>query len=448
MRIDLDQPLAWEQANQPEQAMLNDLQGNIVKSHGRNHAAHVFLHFEDPPKARQFVRALGHELTCALRQLNDTKEFKKTRTSAGQFLAFLLSAAGYDALEIDSSKIPSGAAFRTGMKQRGADLADSPPITWDKHFQQACHAMVLIADDSAPNVRRDLRRLRRKIERHVGVSEIGVEIGKVIRNEYGRATEHFGYVDGISVPVMLREDLPESPEHWSPTAPLGQALVQDPGGGSATSFGSYVVFRKLEQHVPAFKQAEEQLAHLLGLEGSDEERAGAMLIGRFEDGTPLVLSKEDGLSPEAPVNDFSYAGDPLGRRCPMHAHIRKVNPRGESVTQQPPFSEDEHAERAHMIVRRGITYDAGLLFIAYQSSIEDQFEFIQRHWVNNPGFVTSSAGLDPIIGQQASAPYQWPILWGEEAAPIAAPFGIGSFITLKGGEYFFAPCISFLTSLP
>jgi Dyp-type peroxidase family len=447
MSIDLDQPLAWERANDLELAMLADLQGNILKSHGRNHAAHVFLRFDNPPQARQFVRALGHELTSAVQQLNDAKAFRENNTPAGQFLALLLSAAGYAALEVDPAKVPAGAAFRVGMKERGGELADAPPITWDAHLQHACHAMVLIADDSALNIRRDLQQLRQKIARHGGVNEIGVEFGKVIRNEYGRAIEHFGYVDGISVPVMLREDLKPT-THWSPVAPLGQALVRDPGGAADISFGSYMVFRKLEQDLPAFERAEHQLARMLGLVEEDEERAGAMLIGRFEDGTPVVLAKEDGLSPDQPVNDFNYADDPLGQRCPIHAHIRKVNPRGESVTQKSPFCEDERAERAHMIVRRGITYDAGLLFIAYQSSIEDQFEFMQRYMANNPGFVTSSAGLDPIIGQQASAPYQWPTHWGEAATPIAAPFGIGSFITLKGGEYFFAPSLSFLRSLP
>jgi len=50
------------------------------------------------------------------------------------------------------------------------------------------------------------------------------------------------------------------------------------------------VFRKLEQNVWGFKKREEELAHDLGLKEEEEERAGALIVGRFEDGTPVTLS--------------------------------------------------------------------------------------------------------------------------------------------------------------
>jgi hypothetical protein len=42
------------------------------------------------------------------------------------------------------------------------------------------------------------------------------------------------------------------------------------------------VFRKLEQNVRRFKQVEEDPADALELTGDDRERAGAMIVGRFE----------------------------------------------------------------------------------------------------------------------------------------------------------------------
>jgi deferrochelatase/peroxidase EfeB len=210
----------------------------------------------------------------------------------------------------------------------------------------------------------------------------------------------------------------------------------------------------LEQNVRAFKEAEQRLAEALGLDGEAAERAGAMLIGRFEGGSPLALSDEDDVSFES-LNNFNYAEDPEGRRCPLHAHIRKVNPRGPSAD-----------ERARLLIRRGMTYGlryddpsgeadlaarpsggVGLLFMAYGSGIESQFEYVQSRWANDPNYLKPNTGLDPVIGQRTLPEYRWPVQWDASAPLQAAPFAAGGLATLRGGEYFFAPCLSLLASL-
>ena len=88
-----------------------------------------------------------------------------------------------------------------------------------------------------------------------------------------------------------------------------------------------------------FSIAEQMLADLLKLEGHDGERAGAMIVGRLRDGSPLVFKETDGLIP-AKANKFRYDGldatgkanassvdDSRGLRCPFQAHITKTNPR-------------------------------------------------------------------------------------------------------------------------
>ena len=110
-------------------------------------------------------------------------------------------------------------------------------------------------------------------------------------------------------------------------------------------------------------------------------------------------------------NDFSYALDRDGTRCPLTAHTRIVNPRTAEA-------------RPRMIARRGMPFrsadhggEVGLLFIAYMADIERQFEWLQAQ-VNAAG--------DRIAGQRD---------------------GRGEFVTVRGGQYFFVPPCSFFERL-
>src|SRR5439155_9325858 len=130
----LSRPLRWKTANAVETAMLDDLQGNILKSHGRDHTAHLLLHFEEPERARAFVRTIGDRVTSAAQQLIEAEVFKQTCKPAGRFLVFFLSCTGYRALEVDENKIPKEKAFGDGMKERVRAIDDRPVDTWDQQF--------------------------------------------------------------------------------------------------------------------------------------------------------------------------------------------------------------------------------------------------------------------------------------------------------------------------
>ena len=95
-------------------------------------------------------------------------------------------------------------------------------------------------------------------------------------------------------------------------------LTAEPG--HADRFGSFFVFRKLEQNVRGFKVALDSLAEQLLLTGSEVERAGAMAVGRFRDGTPIIPTTAP--VPGAKLNNFTFVGaDANGNVCPFHAHI-------------------------------------------------------------------------------------------------------------------------------
>src|SRR5262249_24395355 len=139
---------------------------------------------------------------------------------------------------------------------------------------------------------------------------------------------------------------------------------------------------------------------------------GAKCIGRWASGAPILRAPEQDnakwAQDDSKNNDFTFTEeDPDGEVCPFAAHIRKAYPR-----------DDESITQTHRLLRRGIPYgepslssptmplpdtiDRGLLFLAYQTSIENQFEFVQRQLANKPNFKEDGAGYDPIIGQNQS----------------------------------------------
>ena len=79
---------------------------------------------------------------------------------------------------------------------------------------------------------------------------------------------------------------------WDPLFGLGAALVAEPPATpGAVNVGSDFILRKLEQDVRDFKRREQLLANELLLTGEEKrEIAGALVVGRCEDGTPATMS--------------------------------------------------------------------------------------------------------------------------------------------------------------
>jgi Dyp-type peroxidase family len=478
--------------------LLNDLQGNILSGHGRDHATHLFIRFSaDAAKSRAWLRKTAQKyVVSAAVQHAKSKAFRLRAEDGGIFGHISLSAAGYRALGFTAADFPKASnlqkrserqgysdVFAAGMKARKPYLLDPEITTWDAGFQTEIHALVILAGDSEASV----NKAADAVIASLSAAADGV-IGVVVARENGTGltrqldpndpstvahVEHFGYVDGRSQPVLLAEQLAAEKaaggiSAWDPSAPLSLALVPDPLGKGEASYGSFLVFRKLEQNVRAWNRAVSSLAQELGVK---QELAGAMAMGRFKDGTPVV---EQGVSGRTDVhNNFDFAGDPNGRRCPFQSHIRKTNPRGEGIGAAGDDSVEE--ERGHRILRRGIPYGGalttsnvpeeqpeagvGLLFLCYQSDIWEQFEFIQRRWSNNPYFLQpqkskapgyDQTGLDPVIGQArpdspARPAANWPKGWDNETIRVETQ--LANFVTMKGGEYFFSPSMSFLLGL-
>jgi Dyp-type peroxidase family len=259
--------------------------------------------------------------------------------------------------------------------------------------------------------------------------------------------------------------------------------------------GSLLAFRRLRQDVPAFRRFTEQeaarLRALPGFADLDQAHLEAALVGRWPDGS--ALSRTPGAPEPAEVKDmlaanyFGYAtdtstvrvcadpkvaaeglagaepgaelrdvagvpGDPAGQRCPTFSHIRKVNPR-DLATDQDPHPE---ATLTFQMLRRGITWgkpyaegeaaadaDRGLLFMSWQTSLEDQFERLSARWMNNRRGPDGNAGHDVLVGQ---APVRECVLSGADGSTAQVRVAV-RWVLPTGGGYFFGPSLSTLRAL-
>jgi Dyp-type peroxidase family len=463
-------------------ALQANLQGNILTSHGRHFAMHTLFTFSpDVAAAKAAVVRLRRAgfITSAAEQQAQTERKKADPTSQEVFGTILLSASGLAALGMpiptgfgDSLNPPGppppAISFAQPMRAAAAELGDLPAQDWEPAYQQDIHGLLIVAygngaDQSTQPV---LDRLFAEAQAARAILETGATVLAVEGGHahvlQGQPREHFGFVDGISQPLYRTTDVAASGPHsvFDPSAGLVSLLVADPFSSAPDAFASFFVFRKLEQNVSGWRQAVAATAARLDLQPA---LAGAMAVGRFQNGDPVIASGAASGPPAAsPANDFDYSGDRDGLRCPYHGHIRKANPRGDTDRN---FGSGDGTltpgERNRRIARRGVTYgnrasdlsDApttgvGLLFMCYQANIPDQFGFMQKSWVNNTHFgrAIPGVGQDAVIGQgDRSVDQVWPQAWG---GPGSVPLpDFGKFVTSRGGEFFLAVSIPTIEAL-
>ena len=455
MAIDLTKPLDDTVISAPEKSFMKNLQANILKGHGREHVALLFLAVTDVGKARTFLHQ--YPVTDSHKQFLETVDFQKNRTPGGVVRLVFLSKTGLDKFG-HGAPFAGFATFAGGMAADAAVLDGGTTGSWQDELKQPADVMLLVAYHQEVDLARIVGKLFADIEAGGAFDVLFVQEGRAIKNSDAVGIEHFGYVDGRSQPLMIRSAIDDEKNNkgginkYDPSAPLGQFIVSDPL--DAAGFGSFFVFRKLEENVAGFNKAEAALAVDLGLTSPNTERAGAQVVGRFEDGTPLTLQPNEAGVPV--VNNFDYSADVDGSRCPFHAHIRKSNPRGSSPG-------GLVFDKSVQMARRGITYGCrlqdpdskamidqpndgvGLLFMSYQASIDKQFRFMQTQWVNSENFPHGGVGVDPVIGEGGTLPQNWNTGYGP---PVATkPKLFHGFVALKGGEYFYTPSIKGLKNL-
>ena len=495
----------------PVELDTQDIQNFLLNPVAFPFARYSFLHFSSAAGGRAFIAELAPHVTTALHRcpvpdapITESKPYEVT-------VAF--SFAGLKALDLPARTLASfPIEFIQGMRARARDLlvdrGESDPDTWEPIWRDGTvHAFVAIQTTTlrgtelgAPPAvdgrakREELHRILVAAAQRHGVTEVGTQDASLLADETGALMdcEHFGFADGIGNPDIRGSGWPSPPgsgkrttKGWEPLAPgefvlghvdeAGEMPVAPVPFGLSRN-GSFLVYRKLHENVGRFRR-------WLATEGpkypGGSELLAAKMIGRFRDGTPLARS------PDAPygvtlenrrdptfadrLTDFTYEGDKEGSSCPMGSHVRRMNPRDS-------LGFDGVLVDRRRIIRRGLTYgqwvpestpldavDAldqfsddkpsqhGVVFMALNASIERQFEFVQREWMNYGNDFRQGNDRDPVLGnRQGESRF---VVQGDGDAsdgkvrPMHICRGLPQFVTVRGGEYFFLPSITALAMI-
>lgn len=163
----------------------------------------------------------------------------------------------------------------------------------------------------------------------------------------------------------------------------------------------------------------------------------------------FLFASDFGDGVRAPADGYPVApADPLGDVCPRAAHIRKVNPRDLATHAGGAAETLTHAlwrRGSPFADRRGRGREVGLLFLAYQASIERSFEFITRNWMNDDSR-PQPGGFDLLVGQNGRVG-EGRLRTFELRAPGGAPIVLRTtdeWVVPTGGAYLFAPSLATL----
>lgn len=416
-----------------------DIQGLVIRAYRMSYAAYLFYHFGSAARARSWLGDMVDPVTTAA-------EWQTTRRwCANVALTFPgLAALGLPTQFLDS--FPDD--FRQGMAERAAlrlgDVGVDLPEHWEitpPFATRGVHAVLLVSARTKAELDERVAALDQP-SAACELERVGFQAAAALGTDQSSNREHFGFRDGISQPTIKGSGLEDVQHaHRLAIAP-GEFVLGHPDELGNRSMplpeslgrnGTYAVYRKLRQHVAVFRDYLQNQR--------DGELLAAKLVGRWPSGAPVVLAKsaDDPLLAADParINQFGYAEDPLGIACPRGAHIRRAGPRDGSAT-----------SRRRLMLRRGLPYGSelpvgavddggrGLVGLFLNASIERQFEFVQRKWLNWGQFDGLSNEADPITGPDGRD-----FTWQRRTGPRRYP-DLPRLVTVRGGEYFFIPSIT------
>jgi Dyp-type peroxidase family len=426
---------------------LEDIQSIILRRRPSPYCGcHILLKIEDASQGRELLNQIRPYVLSAA-------EYGRQDT----WLAVVVTYAGLVALQVPESSLASfPAAFRDGMAARASSVGDtgeSSPEHWDEPYGTGdIHVALTLLSTTNDIFQANLEKAR-----SVLASLPAVKL--LVREDFAQSPKErtpFGYKDGISFPNIIGNGISPIVDDEEPIA-AGEFIFGYPGeAGRMLAMpqpdllgrnGTFVSFRKLHSKVAAFRRFLKANATLT----MSAELLAAKMVGRWPSGAPLMLAPEQD-APELGsdlqrMNNFTYAQDPKGLRCPIGAHIRRMNPRDSAL-------EVMTNVKIHRIIRHGTSYgpplpenvmqddgkERGIFFIFLSAKAPETFEFLKREWINSGNFLGLGTEEDPIAGEHTgTGTFTIPM------KPIRRRLqGMERFTVTRGGEYGFVPSLSAL----
>ena len=431
------------QATHPE-LELDDIQaGALFERPSPYVGTYLLLRIVDRADGRELVRRLHRIVTSS----------KAADTGDGTSLTVGFSYHGLVELGVPQASLDSFAPeFREGMAARAAvlgDVGESVPERWEPPFGSPdVHVAIAVLCPDAVALQAAAERARRAHAELPGLEVLWRQ--DCYQLATGRTS--FGFKDGIGQPAVEGTGRTSTNPRQRPLK-AGEIVLGYPDEtGELPPMptpevlgrnGTYVVIRKLHTKVAAYRRFLRDRA--TGRE--DEELLGAKMVGRWQSGAPLALAPQrddPDLGADAlRNNDFGFADDPRGFKCPLGAHARRANPRDA-------LDQDGSVDvRLHRMIRRGTSYgpplprgtleddgvDRGIVFVFAGTHLKRQFEFVKTQWLNDGIFIGAPLEKDPLVGaNDESSCFTIP------RRPIRRRIQeLPPFVVTRGGEYFFAP---------
>jgi deferrochelatase/peroxidase EfeB len=455
-----------------------NIQSLVFQPHRCGYSRHFLFRCGDKAKAKRFLAEWTPRVTHGGVDLSDPPgPLVNIAVSwpgldkVGAFDAIGGVGKAEEAFYFDFKEPPDAASL-------GAYGPSAPENWWNKKFKSHdIDLTVHVYCTSAQMLAQASAQVRDSARRYLAEELIPTRDGEAITGQAlepglpGLRKLHFGYSDGFSQPLVNWDDDPALGQPGGPPVyPRGHFILDD-WDEKAQSFpkcdrwrslvhhGSYLALAWIYQDVAGFNRFLRENAPKVApnLPQKDaEELLAAKMMGRWRDGTPLVLSPKK-QAPALAEKDFDYSQDAAGSRCPIGAHIRIVNGR------------DQPLDAAHStmfpagiprVLRRGSSYgpwlegemdderDRGILGMFLCANVNRQFYALTR-WIAATNFsdaFTDPNGQDPLFASRsvprASKNFTIP---GENGAIILK--GIPDFIRVQGVAILLLPSLPTLRRL-